>query len=155
MVAGIGLVEQREAGCVAFPVEAATVEDHATDRGAVTADVLGGRVNDDVGAVLDRLADDRGGRVVDDQRNAQLLADLRDLTDGEDLQLRVRQGLTKESTGAVIAELAEVLRVSRVGPADFDADLTQRVAEQVDGPAVEVGGGNNVITCLGNGQDRG
>ena len=112
-------------------------------------------MNDDVGAVLDRLTDDRGGRVVDDQRNAQLVTDLRDLTDGEDLQFRVRQGLAEESTGAVIAELAEVLRVSRVGPADFDADLTQRVAEQVDGPAVEVGGGDNVIACLGNGQDRG
>ena len=155
VVAGIGLVEQREPGCVTLPVEAATVEDDATDGGAMTADILGGRVNDDVGAVLDRLADDRRRRVVDDQRNAQLLADLRDFTDREDLQLRVRQGLAEEGTGAVITELTEVFRVCGVGPADFDADLAQRVAEQVDGPAIEVGGGNNVVARLGDGQDRG
>ena len=111
VVAGIGLVEQREAGTVA-PVEAATVEDDATDRGAVTADVLGGRVDGDVGAVLDRLTDDPGGNIVDDQRNAQLVAICATSPMGK-VQLRVRQGFAEESTGAVIAELV-VLQVGQL-----------------------------------------
>ena len=36
------------------PVEISTVNDYTADRRAVTADPLGSRMNDNVGAVLDR-----------------------------------------------------------------------------------------------------
>jgi hypothetical protein len=46
--------EQRELAVA--PVELAGVDDDAADRGAVAADPLGGRLDDDVGAVVDRAA---------------------------------------------------------------------------------------------------
>lgn len=53
MVAVRGLVELRESGGVLAPVELARVDNDAANGGAVAADPLGGRVDDDVGAVLD------------------------------------------------------------------------------------------------------
>ena len=66
VVARVRLVEQGEALGVLLPVEGAAVDQQTADGGAVPADVLGGRVDDDVGAVLEGLADHRGGRVVHD-----------------------------------------------------------------------------------------
>ena len=53
MVGGIGIDEIGEAAG-GLPVELAAVDDDAADGGAVAADELGGRVDDDVGAPLDR-----------------------------------------------------------------------------------------------------
>ena len=71
VIAGIGLVQRGEALGVRRPVEVAAVDDDAADRGAVPADVLGGRVHDDGGAVVERPADHRRRRVVHDQRHAE------------------------------------------------------------------------------------
>ena len=68
------------------PLERAAVDDDAADRRAVAADELRRRVDDDVGAVLDRAAEvRRGERVVDDQRRAVLVRDLRHRLDVEDV----------------------------------------------------------------------
>lgn len=53
MVALGGLDELGEAGAVLAPVELARVDDDAADGCAVAADPLGGRVDDNVGAVVD------------------------------------------------------------------------------------------------------
>ena len=58
VVAGVGLGEAREAVGVGRPVEVARVDDHAADRGAVATDELGERLHHDVGAVLERTAQD-------------------------------------------------------------------------------------------------
>ena len=62
------------------PVEVARVDDDAADRGAVAADPLRGRVDHDVRAVLDRPAEvaARAERVVDDQRDAVPVRDVRE-----------------------------------------------------------------------------
>ena len=60
------------------PVEGAAVDDGAAHRIAVAADELGQRMDDDVGAMLDRPHQiGRGQRVVDDQRQAVLARDRR------------------------------------------------------------------------------
>ena len=58
----------------------------AADRIAVAAEEFGERMHDDVGAVIDRLAQiGRGERVVDDQRHAGLARDIGDRLDvGDD-----------------------------------------------------------------------
>jgi hypothetical protein len=48
-----GLVELREASGVLTPVELARVYDHTSDGSTVTADPFGGRVDDDIGAMVD------------------------------------------------------------------------------------------------------
>ena len=71
------------------PVEGAGLGDHAGDGRAVPADELRGRVDDDVGAVLDRPAEvRRGQRGVDDQR--QVLG-VGDVGQGGDVGHRARR----------------------------------------------------------------
>ncbi len=73
VVALVGLGEERVAA--AAPVEVAAVDDDAADGGAVPAEPLGERLDDDSGAVLDRAAQVRGPEgVVDDERDAELAA---------------------------------------------------------------------------------
>ena len=61
------------------PVEAAGFDDHAAHGVAVAADELRGRVEHEVGAVIEGPAEvGRGHRVVDDQRHAVALGDLGD-----------------------------------------------------------------------------
>ena len=61
------------------PRKLAGLDQHAAHRGAVAAQVFGHRVDDDVGAVLERPAQvRRRQRVVDDQRNAGRVRDRRD-----------------------------------------------------------------------------
>jgi len=58
---------------------AAAVDDHTANGGAVAPDELGGRMEHDVGAVLDRPAQEgRGEGVVDDQRDPRLVGDFGD-----------------------------------------------------------------------------
>ena len=71
------------------PGKAAGLDDDAADRRAVPADELGGGVDDDVGAMLDRPAEIRRGEgVVDHQRHTGLVRDLGDRGDVEDTDLR-------------------------------------------------------------------
>jgi hypothetical protein len=53
VVAGRGLVELGEAVGVLEPVKLARVDDDTADGGAVSTDPLGGRVDDNIGAVVD------------------------------------------------------------------------------------------------------
>src|SRR5690606_6680973 len=76
VVAGGRFGEQRELAVA--PVELPGVDDHASDGGAVSADPLGRRLDDDVGAPVDRPAQVAGGaeRVVHHQGDAVAVSDV-------------------------------------------------------------------------------
>ena len=81
VVRHVGLGEAGELAVT--PVEVTAVDDDAADGGAVAADVLGGRVDDDVGAVLERTVEvGLEGGVIDDQRHADFLGYLGDFGEG-------------------------------------------------------------------------
>ena len=122
----------------------------------MTAQVLGGRVNDDVGAPLDWAHQVGGGdRVVDDEGHADLVGDLCDGLDVEDVALRVGDRLAVEGDRLVVGERAPGLGVERVGDeARLDAQASQRVLQQGDAAAVQGGGGDHVVTRHSQGEDR-
>ena len=83
MVAGIGGGEVIKA-TAACPVEIAAVHDDPADRGAVTAEELGGGMGDDVGAPFEWPAEVRGGKgVVDHQRESEFPGDGGDFIERE------------------------------------------------------------------------
>ena len=93
-----GLGHRREAAVA--PVEPPRLDDHAAERGAVAAEELGGRVDHDVGAVLDRAAQvGRGHGGVDDQRHAGVVGDLGDAREVGDLAGRVGDHLGEHQLG--------------------------------------------------------
>jgi hypothetical protein len=121
------------------PRERAAVDDRAADDGAVAAEELGGRVHDDVGAVLER-ADEVGrrDRVVDDERHAGLVRDVGDRADVEHVDLRVADRLGEEELRVRADGAAPLLGVVLVlDEGDLDAELGERVLEEVVGAAVD------------------
>src|SRR3546814_3367750 len=90
-----------------------------------------------MGAVIERPADQRRGRVVDDQRDTELFADPRHSPDRERHQLRVRQGLAEECPGPAVGGAAEGIGIGRVDEPGLDAHRLQGVGEQVPGRSEE------------------
>jgi hypothetical protein len=111
----------------------------------MAADVLGGGMHHDRGAVIERPADQRRGRVVHDQRHAELPPDGGDLADREYGEFRVGQRLRIVGAGAVVRCLPEGLGVGRIDEADSNAHGGQGVGEQVPGAAVEIGRADHVV----------
>ena len=114
----------------------------------MAADVSGGGVHDDGGAMVERPAQDRRGRIVDDQGDAELPPDIRDFPDRENRQLGVRQRLGVVGPSSWVRRAAEVLRVDRIDEPDLDTHGRQRVLEQVPGAAIEVCGADDVVAGM-------
>ena len=120
------------------PVEGAAVDDDAADRIAVAADEFGQRMDDDVGAMLDRPHQiGRGQRVVDDQRQAVLAGDVADLLRCRRNAARIGQALDEDGLGLVVDLALEGRDVVGVGPAHLPAVILEGMAELVDRAAVK------------------
>ena len=155
VVRDVGRAEARELVRVLRPGELSRVDQRAADAGAVAAQVLGERVHDDVGAVLERPAQVRRGHgVVDDQRNAVPVCHLGQCREVGDVARRVADGLAEYRARARIDEPLERGRVAVVREPHLDAVLRQRVREQVVGAAVEGRRADHVLPSLGDGEDR-
>lgn len=156
VVTGVGFGEVGEALGVRAEVEGARVDDHTADGGAVPAEELGGRVDDDVRPVLDGAQQVRGGHgVVDDERQAGGVRDVGDAPDVEDVAARVAEGLREQGLG--VRSYGGPPRVEVVGVLDeghLDAEPRQGVPEQVVRAAVEGGAGDDVIAGRGEVQER-
>ena len=110
----------------------------------------------DVRAPLDRPDQVRGGeRVVDDQRHAGLVRHAGDALDVQDVLAGVGDHFAEEQLGVGldgVPPLVQVVRVRHEGHGD--AELLQRVGEQVVGSAVEAGAGHHMVPGLGDVEDR-
>ncbi len=124
---------------LARPVERAAVDDHAADRIAVAAQKFGQRMHDDVGAVLERLAQiRRGERVVDDIRHAGAPRDLRDRRHVGDDAAGIGDQLGEDRLGLRADGALERGDVVRIGPDHVPAEILECVIELVDRAAVEL-----------------
>ena len=127
-------------------VEAAAVDDDAADRNAVAADPLGDGMHDDVGAELDRPAEIGGGeRVVDEDRNAGRMGDVRELRDVEHLEARIADGLADDQPGVGAQRGPEAVEIARLDEGRGDAEARQGMGEQIDRAAVERGRRNDMV----------
>ena len=118
----------------------------------MAADKLGRRVNDDVGAVLQRTEQIRGAEgVIDDDRKAMLLGDLGDGVDVGDIGVGVAERLEVDNRGVVLNGTLDLVQVVGVDKGGLDTKLGERVLQQVIGTAVDGLLGDHVVTGLGEG----
>ena len=98
----------------------------------MSAQVLRGRVNDNVGAPFDWPGQVGGGdSVVDDQRNTNGVCGLCDLLNVKDVALWVGDGFTVEGNGVFIGQGQPFIHiVGIVNKAGVDSEATQGVVEQ-------------------------
>ena len=156
MVRNIRLVQTPEFLPVLGPWESAAIDDDAAETVAVSAKILGERMHDDVGAMLDGAAQiGRSDGIVDDQRNAVRVGDVRQTADVGDIAARVADRLAEHGFGFFVDQLAEGIRIAVVGEADFDAVLRQGVGKEVVGAAVKRAGRDDVVARLGQGLNGG
>ena len=155
MIGHVRRVEQREALLVLRPREFAGVDDDAANAGAVAAHVLGQRMDDDVGAVFERPAEDgRRHRVVDDQWDAVTVRGVSQRLEIDDIAGRVADGLAEDCLGLVVDQRFQRGDVIVGGEAHLDALTRQGVGEKVVGAAIELGHRNDVIARFSDGLDR-
>ena len=154
MIAGIGLGELGEfAG--GMPVEPAAIDDDAADRDAVAADPFGRRIHHDIGAELDRAAEERRRKgVVDQQRNLRVMRDLRDIRNIQHLKPGIADGLADHKPRIRLDRGAEFIERARLDEGRRDAEARQRVRQQIDGAAIERGGGDDVVAGIEDRRDR-
>ena len=136
------------------PVELAAVHDHSPDRGSVAADPLGGRVDDDVGAPIDRPGEDRGEGVVDDDGDLVFVGDGGDALEIGHVQARVADRLEVDGLGPGVDRLLELGELGAVDEAEVDAVLGQGVLEEVVRAAVQRRAGDDVVAGAGEVEDR-
>ena len=115
----------------------------------MAAEELGERVNDDVGAVFDRLAEIRcRQRVVDDQRHACALGDLGDRLDVGDDAARIGDRLDEDRLGLRADAALEGGDVVGIGPHHVPAEVLEGVVELVDRAAIELLRGHELLARL-------
>ncbi|SKT14642.1 Uncharacterised protein [Mycobacteroides abscessus subsp. abscessus] len=138
------------------PVEGTSVDDHAADCIAVSTKVFGGRVHHDVGPVCQRLDQIGGGDgVVDDQRDACRVRDLRQAGDVENVVLRVGDRLGEQRLGIRGDGVAPRLQIIGVfDEGSRDAQSWQRVVQQIVGASVQARAGDDVVAGLCDVHDR-
>ena len=119
-------------------------------RVAVPAQKLGRRVDHDVRAPLDGPHQRRRGRgVVDHQRQLVLVRNGGQLLNVHHIQLGIAQRLGIDRPRLVVDRRAQPVEVVRIHKLHRDAQLGQRVVEEVVSAAVERGGGDNLVARRG------
>lgn len=132
----------RESLAVLAPVKLARVDNHTSNSGAMPADPLGGRVHDDVGAMVNRTdevaACAKG--VVHNERDARVVGDFGNGLEVGDVVARVADALDVHGLGVVVDGGGNVLGLVAVDEFGLDAQPGEKYFELVVGAAVEVGG---------------
>lgn len=153
---------QRRAGEVAQALQADRVDvllaaDHrAGEQVAVAAQVLGGRVQHDVGAVLQRpLQHRRGEGVVDDGQEALAARDGRDGGNVDQPQVGVGRRLEIDRAGLGADGGGHRFRAREVGEHGVDAQARQPLREQREGSAVDDLVDHDLVAALQQRQQRG
>ena len=105
-------------------------QDAAAEHAALAVDVLGRRIDDDVGPELERaLVERRREHVVDDELGAGAVRDLGDRRDVVDLQGRIGRRLHEEHFGVLGHRLLPLIEIVAVDERRRDAEAPQPVLD--------------------------
>ena len=131
------------------PVEAAGLDDNTAEGGAVAAQELGDRVNDNVGTVLEGANQVRGGQgCVHNQGNTRLVCDLCEAFQVGNLTGGVRHDLGVDCFGVLGQCRLVVGGVGAGHEGGLNAEAAQGHVQLGDGAAVQLRRSNNVVALL-------
>ena len=120
----------------------------------MSADPLGRRVDDDVGAILDRPAQGRRAEgVVHHERDSRRMGDFGQGGEVGDVEPWIADRLDEEQPGALVNRLAYRIQVVDVHELRGDAPLGQSVGKEIVGAPVERLGGHQVVSGPGEVED--
>ena len=136
------------------PIEFSSIDNDASNSSSVSPDPFSGGGGNDVGAVLEGLAEvGRGKGGVDDEGKSNGVGLVGDGFNVKDVEGGVGASLGEEGPGFVVSNLGEILGVGSVDESDLNSQVGQEFVELGVGAAVELAGGDDVVAGLGEGDD--
>src|ERR1700733_6359848 len=149
MIGRIWLVECGELVRMLLPVEIAAIHNRPAERGAMAAQKLGKRMDDDIGAMFDRPQQDGcGDGVVDDQWHAMTVGDPGQALDVTDVACRVADAFTEHCSRVLVDHFLDRLGTIALGKSDTDSLAWQKMSEEGVGGAVELRRGDHIASQL-------
>ncbi len=153
VIGRLGIVEGRKASG-GVPVELTGIHDQPANGGAVSADELGGGMDDDGGPVLDGTAQEgRGYGIVHHQRDAVPPADIGDLGDVDDIELGIADGFDEKGPGAIRDRLFPGRDIVRGHVADLNSQFAEGMGKKAYRSPIEIGRCHDFIAGSRQGQD--
>ena len=120
--------------------------DHTAQGAALPVDVLGGRIDDDIGALFDGFGKDRRGKhVVHDDQSPDLMGNFSDGPDIDQFQRWVGHRLEEHRLGARRHRVAPLFKVGAIDESDFDAVAGQNFLQHIKARPEEGAGGDDMI----------
>ena len=149
VIGRLGIVEERPEARGGSPVEATAINDHTTDRRAVSADPLGRAVQHDIGAMVDRPRDDRGKGVVHHQRHIVVVHQPGQCREVRNVERGIADGFYVHRLGVLVDRRSNRLVIVDVHEAGADAEAGQGVREQAHRAAIQRPRRHDVVAGLG------
>ncbi len=137
-----------------IPGKFSGIDNDTANRVPVAADILGGRVDDDIRTMLDRADESDTGRIIHDKGDPGIMGNLCNGLKVRDIQFRVADGLCIHCPGLCRDRLSECFRFCRVHEDDMPAELREGVVEELVRAAIQVVSRDDLITGPGDVQDR-
>lgn len=165
-----GLDHLRETSAVLAPVKLARVDNHTSNSCAMAADPLGGRVDDNIGSVVDRAEKEAAStkgvvnlgsavkegvarlgswRCTHNKGDASIVGDLCNGLKVGNVETGVTDSLDVNGLGLLVNGSSNVLGLVAVDKLGGDTKTGEEDLELVVGASVEVGSSDNVITDVG------
>jgi hypothetical protein len=137
------------------PVEATAVDQHAADRETMAAQPLGRRVQDEIGAVLERPAQVwRREGVVDQQRQTMVMRDRGHLGQIQNFEPRIADSLGEHEAGLGADGCAIGVGIARIDEGRRDTEARQGQLQQIGAAAVQRLGRHEVTAGAHQRRDR-
>ena len=136
------------------PIKLATVNNHAAESRTVTADELRCRMHDDISTVFERTNQVRSTEgVVDHDRNLVLVSEFGDGFDVRDVGVRVAERFNEDELGVGLDRAFDFLEVVDVDESRFNAELAERMFQEVVGATVNGALCDHVVTLASESRD--
>ena len=124
-------------------------QDDAAEATALAVDMLGGGIDDDMRAEIERMLEERGGKhVVHDQLGADLVGELGDAGNVHDFECRVGRAFQEHDLGVRLDRLFPVGEIAAVDQRAADAVFRSKRLDDVAAGAEEGAGCHDMIAGL-------
>ena len=115
----------------------------------MAANELGGRVDNDITTMLERLHEVWGREcVIQDEWNAIFMRNICYSLDIQGIEAWITYCFGENRLCALINSGTEILRVAAVDKSDSNTKLGECIVEQVIGATIETGRANDFVACL-------
>ena len=138
------------------PLEITAIDDGAADVDPVAAQELGGRVDRDIDAVLERPEQRRRQhRVIHDHRQAVLVGRIGDGAKIRNVVLGIPDRFQVHQAGVPVHQFVDLLGMIGIEEPHLDAQFLEGLGEERPCASVQAGGGNEVLPGVRDGEDGG